>query len=148
MPTDLSDLGAWVRYLILPVTTLTIMSLAGTIRYVRNAMLDALSQDYIRTARSKGLSEKVVIYSHAFRNALIPIITVVIAQIGSLFSGSMVAEQIFSWNGLGRVLVTALNRRDSMTVIALNMFYAVIYLVSNFVCDLAYALVDPRIKLD
>ena len=135
-------------YLVLPVATLTIMSLAGTIRYVRNAMLDALSQDYIRTARSKGLSEKVVIYSHAFRNALIPIITVVIAQIGTLFSGSMVAEQIFSWNGLGRVLVTALNRRDSMTVIALNMFYAIIYLVSNFVCDLAYALVDPRIKLD
>lgn len=94
------------------------------------------------------MSEKVVIYSHAFRNALIPIITVVIAQIGTLFSGSMVAEQIFSWNGLGRVLVTALNRRDSMTVIALNMFYAIIYLVSNFVCDLAYALVDPRIKLD
>ncbi len=148
MPTDLTDLVAWARYLVLPVATLTIMSLAGTIRYVRNAMLDALSQDYIRTARSKGLSEKVVIYSHAFRNALIPIITVVIAQIGALFSGSMVAEQIFSWNGLGRVLVTALNRRDSMTVIALNMFYAIIYLVSNFVCDLAYALVDPRIKLD
>ncbi len=148
MPSDVTDIVAWIRYLILPVATLTIMSLAGTIRYVRNAMLDALSQDYIRTARSKGLSEKVVIYSHAFRNALIPIITVVIAQIGTLFSGSMIAEQVFSYNGLGKVLVDALNRRDSYLVIALNMFYAIIYLVSNFVCDIAYALVDPRIKLD
>ena len=124
------------------------MNLAGTIRYVRNAMLEALSEDYIRTARSKGLSEKVIIYSHAFRNALIPIVTVVIIQISTLFSGSMIAEQVFAWDGLGVVLITALNKRDFMLVIALNMFYAVIYLVSNFICDIVYALVDPRIKLD
>lgn len=148
MPLDKGDLVAWARYLVLPVTTLTIMSLAGTIRYVRNAMLDALSQDYIRTARSKGLSEKVVIYSHAFRNALIPVVTIVIGSIGSLFSGSMITEQVFTWDGLGRVLIQGLNRRDLMLVISMNMFYAVIYLVSNFICDLTYALVDPRIKLD
>lgn len=148
MPINQESFLEWCRYLVLPVITLTIMSLAGTIRYVRNAMLDVLSQDYIRTARSKGLSEKVVIYSHAFRNALIPVVTIVIAQIGGLFSGSMITEQVFAWDGLGRVLVTALNRRDSMLVISLNLFYVVIFLASNFLCDITYALVDPRIKLD
>lgn len=148
MPMDGGNIGSWVYYMVLPVVTLTVTSLASTIRYVRNAMLEALSQDYIRTARSKGLSEKVVIYSHAFRNALIPIVTVVMAQIGTLFSGSMITESVFVWDGLGSVLITALNRRDSMLVIALNMFYAVVYLASNFIADLTYALVDPRIKLD
>ena len=148
MPVDGSGLGEWVRFLVLPVITLTITSLASTVRYVRNAMLDALSQDYIRTARSKGLSEKVVVYSHAFRNALIPIVTVVIAQIGTLFGGSMITESVFVWDGMGSTLLTALNRRDFYLVIAMNMFYAVVYFISNFIADLTYALVDPRIKLD
>lgn len=148
MPVDGSGLGEWVRFLVLPVITLMITSLASTVRYVRNAMLDALSQDYIRTARSKGLSEKVVVYSHAFRNALIPIVTVVIAQIGTLFGGSMITESVFVWDGMGSTLLTALNRRDFYLVIAMNMFYAVVYLISNFIADLTYALVDPRIKLD
>ena len=148
MPVDGSGLGEWVRFLVLPVVTLTITSLASTVRYVRNAMLDALSQDYIRTARSKGLSEKVVVYSHAFRNALIPIVTVVIAQIGTLFGGSMITESVFVWDGMGSTLLTALNRRDFYLGIAMNMFYAVVYLISNFIADLTYALVDPRIKLD
>lgn len=148
MPVDGSGLGEWVRFLVLPVVTLTITSLASTVRYVRNAMLDALSQDYIRTARSKGLSEKVAVYSHAFRNALIPIVTVVIAQIGTLFGGSMITESVFVWDGMGSTLLTALNRRDFYLVIAMNMFYAVVYLISNFIADLTYALVDPRIKLD
>ncbi|MGX8850302.1 ABC transporter permease [Amedibacillus sp. YH-ame10] len=148
MPIDTSNIGSWIYCLMLPVATLTIMNLAGTIRYVRNAMLESLNEDYIRTARSKGLSEKVIIYSHAFRNALIPIVTVVVIQISTLFSGSIIAEQVFAYDGLGSVLITGLNRRDFMLVIALNMFYAVIYLVSNFICDIVYAMVDPRIKLD
>ena len=148
MPVDGSGPGEWVRFLVLPVVTLTITSLASTVRYVRNAMLDALSQDYIRTARSKGLSEKVVVYSHAFRNALIPIVTVVIAQIGTLFGGSMITESVFVWDGMGSTLLTALNRRDFYLVIAMNLFYAVVYLISNFIADLTYALVDPRINLD
>lgn len=92
---------SWFRHLILPVTTLTVIQLAGTMRYVRNAMLEVLSQDFIRTARSKGLSQKVIVYSHAFRNALIPVVTIVITQIGMLFSGSMITETVFQWNGLG-----------------------------------------------
>ena len=113
---------SWIRYMVLPVITLTIISLAGTIRYVRNAMIDALSQDYIRTARSKGLAEKVVIYSHAFRNALIPISTIIIFSIFSLFSGSAITETVFAWNGIGHVLVKALNGRDFMLVSVMNLF--------------------------
>ena len=139
---------SWLRYMALPVITLTIISLAGTIRYVRNAMIDALSQDYIRTARSKGLSEKVVIYSHAFRNALIPISTIIIWSVFSLFSGSAITETVFAWNGIGHVLVKALSNRDFMLVSAMNLFFACLSIIANFVADITYGLVDPRIKLE
>lgn len=135
------------KHLILPVITLTIGSLAGTVRYVRNAMVDVLNQDYIRTARSKGLSEKVVIYSHAFRNALIPVVTIVIGSIGGLFAGSAITETVFSWDGLGSKLVTSINQRDWSVVMAINLFTALIYLITNFLTDISYALVDPRVKL-
>ncbi len=137
-----------MRYMALPAITLIIISLAGTIRYVRNAMIDALSQDYIRTARSKGLREKVVIYSHAFRNALIPISTIVVFSIFSLFSGSAITETVFSWNGIGRVLVRALNNRDFMLVSAMNLFFATLGITAQLVADITYGLVDPRIKLE
>lgn len=139
---------AWARYLILPVTTLTIGSLAGTIRYVRNAMIDIISKDYIRTARSKGLNEKVVIYSHAFRNALIPVVTLVSGSLVVLFSGSAITESIFAWNGIGNVLIQSLNNRDYMVVLTMNMFYAVLALSANLIMDIGYAVVDPRVKLD
>ncbi|MBS3950877.1 MAG: ABC transporter permease [Peptococcaceae bacterium] len=139
---------SWLRYMALPVITLTIISLAGTIRYVRNAMIDALSQDYIRTARSKGLAEKVVIYSHAFRNALIPISTIIIFSVFSLFSGSAITETVFAWNGIGQVLVKALLNRDFMLVSAMNLFFASLSITANFVADITYGLVDPRIKLE
>lgn len=139
---------SWFRHLILPVTTLTVIQLAGTMRYVRNAMLEVLSQDFIRTARSKGLSQKVIVYSHAFRNALIPVVTIVITQIGMLFSGSMITETVFQWNGLGFILLKGLQKRDLWLVVSMNLFYVVIYLISNFIADITYALVDPRVKLD
>lgn len=139
---------SWIKHLILPVATLTVIQLAGTMRYVRNAMLEVLNLDFIRTARSKGLSQKVIIYSHAFRNALIPVVTIVITQIGMLFSGSMITESVFKWNGLGYILLQGLNARDIWLVASMNLFYVVIYLVSNFIADITYALVDPRVKLD
>ena len=138
----------YIRYLTLPVLTLTLGSLASVIRYVRNAMIDALSQDYIRTARSKGLSDKVVIYRHAFRNALIPIVTLVAGSLVSVFGGSMITERIFAFNGIGTVMINAINNRDFMIVLALNMFYSVLALFANLLMDLGYALVDPRVKLD
>ena len=138
---------AWVRTLILPVTTLTIISLAGGIRYVRNAMIDALSQDYIRTARSKGLSEKIVIYSHAFRNALIPISTIVVGVVFSLFGGSAITESVFVYNGIGRLIVQAAIARDSALVVSMNLIFAIVNVTSILVADIVYGLVDPRIKL-
>jgi len=138
---------AWARTLVLPVTTLTIISLAGGIRYVRNAMIDALSQDYIRTARSKGLSEKIVIYSHAFRNALIPISTIVVGVVFSLFGGSAITESVFVYNGIGRLIVQAAIARDSAMVVSMNLIFALINVTSILVADVVYGLVDPRIKL-
>jgi len=139
---------SYFKYLVLPVTTLTIGALAGTIRYVRGSMLEALSKDYIRTARSKGLREKVVIYTHAFRNALIPVVTIMSFSIIGLFGGSAITEKIFVWNGIGTVLITALNNKDFNVVLVLDMFYAVLALLANIIMDVSYALVDPRVKLE
>jgi peptide/nickel transport system permease protein len=138
---------AWARHLVLPVVTLTIISLAGALRYTRNAMIDALSQDYIRTARSKGLGEKVVIYSHAFRNALIPISSIIVGTIFSLFAGSAITETVFQYNGIGKLLVSAIGQKDTMMIISMNLFFSVIAVISVLVADIVYGLVDPRIKL-
>lgn len=139
---------SWIKYLILPTLSLTIISIAGSIRYVRNAMIDALNQDYIRTARSKGLPEKVVIYSHAFRNALIPISTIIIMSIFAMLSGSAITEQVFAWKGIGHTLVLALNARDYMLVISLNLLSTLLAITANIVADITYGIVDPRIKLE
>ncbi len=138
----------WIRILILPTVTLTIGSFASTSRYVRNAMIESLSQDYIRTARSKGVSERNVIYSHAFRNALIPVVTVVAWGIAGMFGGSAITERMFSFNGIGNYLITGVMNRDFSLVLAMNMFYTLIALSANVAMDIGYALVDPRIKLD
>lgn len=138
----------WIRHLALPVITLTIGSLAGTIRYVRNAMIEVLKKDYIKTARSKGLSEKVVIYSHAFRNALIPVVTIVAGSLVGIFGGSAITEQVFAIDGIGRTLIEALNGRDFAIVLAMNLFYAVLGLLANVIMDISYALVDPRVKFE
>ncbi len=141
-------LWQYTRHLFLPVLTLTIGSLAGTIRYVRNAMIEVLKKDYIRTARSKGLSERVVIYSHAFRNALIPVVTIVAGSLVGIFGGSAITEQVFSINGIGRLLIKALETRDYSIVLAMNLFYAILGLFANVIMDVSYALVDPRVKLE
>lgn len=143
----INDTLQWAKYMALPVITLTIGNLAGTIRYVRNAMIEVISKDFIRTARSKGLSEKVIIYSHAFRNALIPVVTLVAGSLVGLFGGAAITETIFAWNGIGYVLIQALNSRDYMVVLTMNLFYAVLSLTANILMDIGYALVDPRIKL-
>ncbi len=138
----------WLRILALPTITLTIVSLAGAVRYIRNAMIEALSQDYIRTARSKGLSEKVVIYTHAFRNALIPVSYIIVGTLFSLFAGSAIIETLFQYNGIGNLIISAVFNRDNQLVVTLNLFYAVVSLVSVLVADIIYAIADPRIKLD
>jgi len=137
----------WARHLALPVTTLVIINLAGAIRYIRNAMIDALSQDYIRTARSKGLNEKVVIYSHAFRNALIPISTVIVGVVFTLIAGAAITESVFAYNGIGRLLVQAVIARDRMLILSMFMLFAFVNVIAVLVADIVYGLIDPRIKL-
>src|SRR5699024_5294974 len=133
-------------HMILPGIVLIIGSMASYVRYTRTSMLEVINQDYIRTARSKGLSEKVVIYKHAFRNALIPIITIVGFTIPSLFSGAVILETVFVWPGIGNVLMEGINMRDYNLVMALNMFFALLTLLGNLLADVGYALVDPRVK--
>jgi len=152
MPNELFYQGfdlflQWIRHLALPVATLVIISLASAIRYIRNAMIDALAQDYIRTARSKGLSEKVVIYSHAFRNALIPISTIIVLTLFAVFAGSPITEQVFAYNGIGRLLLQSIIARDRMLIITLLTFFAIVNVVAVLVADIVYGLVDPRVKL-
>jgi peptide/nickel transport system permease protein len=141
---EILDVG---RHMILPVTVLTISSLASLTRYVRNSVIEVINQDYIRTARSKGLAEKVVIYKHAFRNALLPIVTLLGLYIPSLFGGAIILETVFLWPGIGNVLYTSILDRDYSMVMAANVFYAVLMLAGNLLADVSYALVDPRIKV-
>ncbi|NLY73601.1 MAG: ABC transporter permease [Tissierellia bacterium] len=135
-------------HLALPLAILTLTSLAGVTRYVRAAMVDSLSMDYIKTARAKGLSEKTVIYSHAWRNALLPVITLIIGWIMSIFSGAFIIESMFSLNGMGRLYMDSLNYKDFNVVLAIQMFYIIISLVGNLIVDLSYGLVDPRVRVD
>ena len=134
-------------HMILPLMVMTISSLGGIIRYVRAAMIEVLQMDYIRTARAKGLPEKVVIYSHAFRNALIPVVTIITSWFVGVFGGSVVIESIFGWNGIGKVLFEALKQQDYAVVLAMQMFYVILTLLGNLLMDLGYCLVDPRVKL-
>lgn len=136
-----------LKYMALPLLVMTISSLAGITRYVRGAMVDILQQDYIRTARSKGLSEKVVIYSHAFRNALIPVVTILTGWLVGVFGGSIIIETIFGWNGIGKLLYDSLRQQDYQVILTMNMFYTVLTLVGNLLMDLSYLVVDPRVKL-
>lgn len=143
-----NTLGLWLRHLALPTLTLIVGSLASTTRYVRNAMIDSLSQDYIRTARAKGVNEKNVIYSHAFRNALIPVVSVVVWSIVGMFSGAVVTESLFAYNGIGKYLLDSILAQDYPVIMALNMFYAVLAVSGNLIQDLMYSVVDPRVRLD
>ena len=137
-----------VYYMILPVLVMTVGSLGGMTRYVRAAMIESLSMDYIRTARAKGLREKVVVYSHAWRNALLPVVTVIIGWFISIFSGSLIIENMFSLNGMGQLYYKALIGNDYELALIIQMFYVVIALVGQLITDLSYGLVDPRIRVD
>ncbi|GAA0675776.1 MULTISPECIES: ABC transporter permease [Clostridium] len=136
-----------MKHMALPLIVLTLISLAGLMRYTRTAMLEVIRQDYIRTARSKGLSEKVVIYKHALRNAMIPIITILAMQLPGLFGGAILTEQVFAWPGIGRVAIEAINGRDYPLLMGFEVLLAILTLLGNLIADVTYALVDPRIRL-
>lgn len=135
-------------HIALPVIVMTFASLGGMTRYVRSSMIEALGTDYIRTARAKGVREKVVIYSHAWRNALLPVITSILGWFLSIFSGSVIIENTFSLNGMGRLYWIGLNNRDFQLVLAIQMFYTVVSLLGALLIDLSYGIVDPRVRVD
>ncbi len=136
------------KHMVLPTMVLTVSSVASITRYIRSAMGDVIKLDYIRTARSKGLNERVVIYKHAFRNALVPVVTLIIMMLPSLFGGSIVVEKIFSWPGIGNAAYAGVMNRDYNLILAVNLFYVVLMLGSNLLADIVTAVLDPRIKLD
>ena len=132
----------------LPLIVMTFCSLGGMTRYVRAAMIEALNMDCIRTARAKGLREKVVIYSHAWRNALLPVVTLIIGWFLGIFGGSLMIENIFALNGIGKTYYDALQGNDNEVILALQMFYIAISLFGNLFIDLIYGLVDPRVRVN
>ena len=133
-------------HLILPVAVLTIISVAGWSRYVRSSMLEVLRQDYVRTARSKGLTERVVINRHALRNALIPFATLVVFTIPALFAGAIITETIFSWPGMGRLYWLALGEYDYPVAMAFLLISAVLTVIATLIRDVVYTFLDPRIR--
>jgi len=132
--------------IVLPLITMTFGSLAGITRYQRAAMLEILNQDYIRTARAKGLPEREVIFKHALRNALIPIVTILGLSLPGLFSGAFIIETIFAWPGMGRLGVMAIFQRNYPMIMGIVLFSAVLIILGNIAADIGYALVDPRIR--
>jgi peptide/nickel transport system permease protein len=136
-----------IWHLILPVTVLTLVSLTGWTRFIRSSMLEVLRQDYVRTARAKGLVERLVISKHAFRNALIPFITLAVGIIPALFGGAIITETIFSWPGLGRLFYDSLTRSDYTVSMAILLISTILTLFSFLLADILYTVVDPRIRL-
>jgi peptide/nickel transport system permease protein/oligopeptide transport system permease protein len=136
-----------IKFLILPAITLGMRSIAFLARMTRSAMLDALNSDFIRTARAKGLREGKITLRHGFRNALIPVITVIGLDFGAYLTGSILTETIFGWPGIGRYVVNAISRRDLPAIQGSVLFLSTVFVIVNLITDLAYAKADPRVRL-
>lgn len=152
LPSSTSGAGtsgpARLQYLVLPVIVLAFPTVAVLSRYMRTSMIEVVNQDYVATARAKGLNERQVIYVHALRNALLPIVTVVGAQMARLLSGSVIVEYIFAWPGLGSLAYESILRRDYPVILAITLITGAFILVMNVVVDILYAVLDPRISFD
>lgn len=137
-----------MSHLILPAITLGTGIFAEMTRLIRSSMLDTLNQDYIRTAKSKGLKNRVVIFKHAFKNTLIPVITITFLQTSTLVGGTLITETVFAWPGIGQLIIQAVNTRDMAIVQASVFIIALIVILMNLVADILYRLFDPRVKYD
>jgi peptide/nickel transport system permease protein len=135
-----------LKHLAMPAFVLSIVSMAAYIRYLRASMIEVLHDDFIRTARAKGLPEREVTWRHAFRNALIPLVTLITMNIPLIFSGALITEQVFAWPGMGRLFVDHANRGDYPVLMGLILTVSVLVIVFNLVADIAYAAIDPRIR--
>ena len=139
--------GNMLWHIVLPMIAITIVSIGGLMRHTRTNTLEVLNQDYIRTARAKGLSEHTVIYKHVFRNTMVPIVTMMAGVIPSLFGGMMILEQVFALPGIGQIAYQALVQGDIPFIMGYNMFIAVLTVIGTLLSDITYMLVDPRIKI-
>ena len=137
-----------VKYFVLPVGTLAILTAANVIRYVRDSVIDVRHEDYVRTARAKGLTERVVLTSHVLRNALVPIVTISALHIPALVTGAILIETVFGWGGIGSRVYQAISQRDVPVIMAVTLITGGAVLIANLVADVVYALVDPRIRLN
>ena len=144
--TDATGVDDLIWHMVLPVTSLSVISIARFSRFTRSSMLEVLHQDYVRTAKAKGLEERTVNYKHAMRNAILPIITLVALQTPQFVSGAIITEGIFSWPGMGLLAFQAAAARDYPVVLGVVMLVAVLTVVFNLLADIAYAIVDPRIR--
>jgi peptide/nickel transport system permease protein len=141
-----ADMLDVAQHLVLPTLTLSLVYLAQYSRLARSSMLDVLGSDFIRTARAKGLADRVVLYKHALRNALLPVVTVLGLQFGNVLAGAILVETVFNWPGLGRLAFESVLRRDYPTILGVLLFSSVVVVVMNQLTDLCYRLIDPRIK--
>ncbi|CAN5719552.1 ABC transporter permease [soil metagenome] len=135
-----------IEHLILPASALALGQIAGWTRFIRSSMLETINQDYVRTARSKGLAERAVVYRHAFRNAMLPLVTLVGLAIPELFGGAYLIEQIFAWNGLGRLAYDATQSNDYTLIMGATLLFAILTMLGNLFADVVYAIADPRIR--
>jgi peptide/nickel transport system permease protein len=140
------DLGARLRHAVLPTLTLGLIQMASFMRFTRSSLLEALRQDYVRTARAKGVPGAQVIWRHAFRNALIPVVTVVGLSLPTLVGGAVLTETVFAWPGIGRLAVGAVFERDYPVIMGVNLLVATVVITANLLTDLAYCVIDPRIS--
>ena len=146
--TGIAMIMDYLRHMFIPVLTIVILSIGARMRMTRTNMLEVMNSDYIRTARAKGLKEKVVINKHAFRNTLIPLVTSMAGLLPSLFSGAIITEQVFDLDGIGNIALKAMNEGDIPFIMGYNMFLAVLSVLGVLLADLMYGLVDPRVKLE
>ena len=146
--TDLSSFWLQIKQLIMPVMVLALFNAAQLSRFMRSAMLDNLNLDYVRTARSKGMRERVVLLIHVLRNSMIPVITLIALGIPTIFSGAIITEQIFRVNGLGQLLIIAIQGADIPLVQTLTFLFAILIVLFNLVADVAYGILDPRIRYE
>ena len=139
--------GGSIRYLILPAVTLSFASMATVARVTRSGIVEAVGEDYVRTARAKGLGELLVLGKHVLRNALVPVVTIVGTDFGSYLSGSVLTESIFGWPGLGRFIVQGIFKRDFPVIQGSILFMAVVFVLVNLLVDISYGIIDPRIRV-
>ncbi len=142
------DLIDRFQHLILPCISLGLVQLASWTRYIRGSMLEVIRQDYVRTAQAKGLRDRVVLYGHAFRNAILPLVTLVGLSLPDLFGGAFIVETIFAWNGMGRLAVQAAQTNDYTLVMGTVIFFAALTMIGNLLADVLYGLLDPRIRFN